>query len=591
MVFRLQRVNVLCSCLFYLLLSALFSVVLSGCQCEDGVDCVVGDEEGAPQPPVVYSLTDQPYTTLQQLWMPKPLTTDAKKAITSGELTVYDHDHFHEYDIGAKLAEGIPWIEHKELAEEFVQGNAEQRKSLAYFWIVADPQVVDEESPIRMESFAQVYRPQGYLTPQVFEAHVRTAQRFSDMSSRPFDFALMAGDLTDGGQKNEVDWVLTTMNGGVIDPDSGVDNDPVPGPGNDHNDPFISDGLAAPWYAALGNHDSLYNGGFGTVTEHLRKAAVGDRLFLSPMFGVLGWHGFIPGDTVTETVITNPAIKTPPDEDRYPLTINEVIQQIQQSGGEPKGHGFTEEHVENAMGYYSVKPIAGKPVRMIVLHTTDSSEVDITLAFEGSLDREQFRWLESELDKSVANNELVIIMSHHRLSDFHRRSEVPSSEIEALFVSHSNVVLHLTGHGHKNTKTRHEAEDLAGEGDLGSGAFEHGGYWELMTASTMDFPMQSRIIEIVDENNGFVSIYVTNVDHNSPEDSLAHHARDIAAGKNAFLLAPVLALEPGLFWKSDVAAQNLLLRTRLPNSVQANLREYDWSNTIESESTLAALKH
>jgi tRNA(Phe) wybutosine-synthesizing methylase Tyw3 len=186
---------------------------------------------------------------------------------------------------------------------------------------------------------------------------------------------------------------------------------------------------------------------------------------------------------------------------------------------------------------------------------------------------------------------MVIIMSHHRLSDFHRRSEVSPAEVEALFTSHANVVLHLTGHGHKNTKTLHHGnkENDSGGSESGISAFEQGGYWKLMTASTMDFPMQSRIIEIVDESNGFISIYVTNLDHNSTEDSLAHHARDIAAGKNAFMLAPLIALEPGFRWDSDVSAQNILIQTRLPDSVRENLDHYDWSKIIESESTLSTL--
>ena len=110
-----------------------------------------------------------------------------------------------------------------------------------------------------------------------------------------------------------------------------------------------------------------------------------------------------------------------------------------------------------------------------------------------------------------------------------------------------------------------------------------------MTASTIDFPMHSRIVEIVDEGNGYLSIYVTNIEHSALEGSLAHLAREIGAGKSAFTAAPLLALEPDMFWRWDVPSQNLLLRMPLPNDVRGNLYQFEWSNTIESLTTLPAL--
>ena len=88
----------------------------------------------------------------------------------------------------------------------------------------------------------------------------------------------------DGSQRNEFTWFLTALNGGVIDPDSGIDDDPVPGPGNDYNDPFFSDGLPVPWFAALGNHETQYNGGFGILTDEIRAAAAADQVYQSGWF-------------------------------------------------------------------------------------------------------------------------------------------------------------------------------------------------------------------------------------------------------------------------------------------------------------------
>ena len=69
--------------------------------------------------------------------------------------------------------------------------------------------------------------------------------------------------------------------------------------------------------------------------------------------------------------------------------------------------------------------------------------------------------------------------------------------------------------------------------------------------------MQSRVIEIVDEGNGHLSIYVTNLDHNSPTDSLAHRGRELAAAKRAFGSPTEKGDVQGL-WQRDLPAQNLL---------------------------------
>ena len=136
----------------------------------------------------MYELGSAPYTVLQALWEPLVPSADTYARIDSGELSVTDIDRFEGEGLGVRLAAGEPWVEHLELAPNFVEGA--DRKSLVYIWQAADPQLIDEESPIRFEGFEPLYRPHGHLTTQVFESHVRTAQRISDVSGRPFDFAV-----------------------------------------------------------------------------------------------------------------------------------------------------------------------------------------------------------------------------------------------------------------------------------------------------------------------------------------------------------------------------------------------------------------
>ena len=169
---------------------------------------------------------------------------------------------------------------------------------------------------------------------------------------------------------------------------------------------------------------------------------------------------------------------------------------------------------------------------------------------------------------------MVIVVSHHRLQDFHDQSEVPAEMIRDLLVSSENVILHLTGHGHRDSKTLQTANGVDG-------------FWELMTASTIDFPLQSRALEIVDERNGYLSIYVTNFGHNSDEMTLANEARQLAAGKLAFGTTGFNG-DTVAFWKEEVQAQNLLLRVALPDDVSGNLAAItDWPEIIESIQTLS----
>jgi len=43
-----------------------------------------------------------------------------------------------------------------------------------------------------------------------------------------------------------------------------------------------------------------------------------------------------------------------------------------------------------------------------------------------------------------------------------------------------------------------------------------GGFWEVNTAAHIDWPQQARIVEIVDNDNGTLSIFGTIIDHAAP---------------------------------------------------------------------------
>ncbi len=539
-----------------------------------GCDDAAPDEPTAP----ILALTDGLYTTLQGVWTPRAPAPETRTAMASGQVSVYAHDEFEEAGLGITLEDGLPWIDRSELAPDFEAGADGARRSVTWFWAAADPQVIDEESPIRFEAFKAIYRPQGHLMPQSFEAHVRTAAGLARAAARPFDFAVVAGDLTDGSQKNELQWFITALTGGAIDPDSGDDDDPIPGPGNDYNDPFWSDGLGAAWFATLGNHDGLYNGGFGELSDEVLTAAVSGDVYVSGLFD----NGFRDGSTLDGALRTQGP--TPADPYRRPLRHRELLQALHdapQAGGAPAGHGYTQEAVDTGKGWFSTSPAEGVPVRLVVLDTSFHQATGPAAGVQGFIGTEQHEWLVGELAAAAEAGDLVVVMTHHRTKDFARNSDVSGEQLEDTLRATPNVVLHLTGHGHRNRARLMTAED----GDPATAA---AGYWELMTASTVDFPIQSRIIEIVDEGTGHVSIYVTNIDHNSPVGSMGHEARRLAAAKWAF---GDIGGPPDIEheWAAEVAAMNLILRVPLPEGARQRLADADLDAVISSERTLATL--
>ncbi|HAN25654.1 MAG TPA: TIGR03767 family metallophosphoesterase, partial [Microbacterium ginsengisoli] len=64
-----------------------------------------------------------------------------------------------------------------------------------------------------------------------------------------------------------------------------------------------------------------------------------------------------------------------------------------------------------------------------------------------------------------------------------------------------------------------------------------GGFWEITTASCIDFPQQQQVLEIVDNRDGTLSIFTTVLDHASAATpagtgasrDLASRAREFAA--------------------------------------------------------------
>ena len=65
----------------------------------------------------------------------------------------------------------------------------------------------------------------------------------------------------------------------------------------------------------------------------------------------------------------------------------------------------------------------------------------------------------------------------------------------------------MNGHTHRNEVIPHARD---------AGAPVGGGFWELNTAAHIDWPEQSRIVELVDNRDGTLSVFGTIVDQAGP---------------------------------------------------------------------------
>jgi 3',5'-cyclic AMP phosphodiesterase CpdA len=101
-----------------------------------------------------------------------------------------------------------------------------QNASLLHFLHLSDFQIVDEESPARVElldttqrapglnPFSAAYRPQESLTTQVTEAMVRQARNsVSPVTGKTLDFTILTGDNADSQQYNETRWFIDILDG------------------------------------------------------------------------------------------------------------------------------------------------------------------------------------------------------------------------------------------------------------------------------------------------------------------------------------------------------------------------------------------
>jgi len=449
------------------------------------------------------------------------------------------------------------------------------RRSLLYLGHLSDMHVIDAQSPGRIEpmivqdhaAWGSAFHPQDPLSPHVIASMVKSISdlRVSPVTGAPMSAAIVTGDSADMHSMRELRWYIDLLDGLEVDPKTsetfeGVQawaeavwayrpGDPAGGSFGDYGFPTLpalldqsiaqpvpSVGLPAPWYTVYGNHETLLLGTFG-LDSQLRSLAVGGQKSYSlDATASLALGGYASSTSALQQGIDalglalglRPGFRSVPADAGRALFDQAAFMaehfETQPAPG-PVGHGFTEHNLTSGETWWKVDLTPW--VRGFGLDTCNQ-----VAGPDGAVPESQFVWLRRELEKAAAENKLVLVFSHHNSDTLENRAQRPgpqeklygAEEFVALLLEFPVVIGWLNGHTHLN-------QILAHRGTGGAG------FWEVTTASCIDFPQQQQMVELVDNRDGTISLFTTVVDHAADATpgsggdylSLASRSRELAS--------------------------------------------------------------
>jgi metallophosphoesterase (TIGR03767 family) len=486
-------------------------------------------------------------------------------------------------------AAGEPHLVRTDLGVGAGAGREDCRVPLLAFAQFSDVHVVDHQSPGRVEYLDRFedpnalgvvpglldasYRPHEILSAQVMDAMVRAVNDIGTgpVTELPLAFMIETGDNSDNCQKNEVRWNIDILDGKPgVRPDSGsyskyegvADNNilyydthywhpegtpllksddklrkehgfpVVKGLLTAARQPFDPAGIDIPWYTCFGNHDGLIQGNFPAKSTQLGALCTGALKVITVPPGV-SQSDVINAvaeenlEELIESIVLTPGARlVTPDPQRKSLSRKEVVNEHFNTTGVPLGHGFTAQNRTDGTAYYFFD---SGHFRFVVMDSVNPNGYA-----DGSLDQPQFDWLKATVESAAGK--AVLVFSHHTSTTMSNPlvltgldtnlPRVLGPAVVTYLLSQPRVIAWVNGHTHDNAITAHSRGDGTG------------GFWEINTASHIDFPQQARLIEIVDNTDGTLSIFTTIIDHAGATDyagdlsttvSLAGLSRELAA--------------------------------------------------------------
>ncbi|HYF71643.1 MAG TPA: TIGR03767 family metallophosphoesterase, partial [Nocardioides sp.] len=193
------------------------------------------------------------------------------------------------------------------------------------------------------------------------------------------------------------------------------------------------------------------------------------------------------------------------DPNRRELTTPEIVAEHFVTTGLPVGHGFTEQNLADGTAYYTFDRGI---VRFVVMDTVNANGGD-----DGSLSPTQFAWIKEVL--ATSKRKLLVFSSHHpswtMVNDvtgtYEPGRRILGKAVVRELLEHDNVIAWVNGHTHTNNIKPHVRKK---DGKVVNG------FWEINTASHIDWPQQGRIVEIANNKDGTLSIFTTMLDHAAP---------------------------------------------------------------------------